>query len=71
MAPFMIHDLRRTRAALLHEQGFGSDIVEKAFNYSIGGYPRLQPRGSMRQRKHMLQTWTDCTDTLRQQFEMG
>ena len=35
--PFTIHDLRRTGSTRLHEQGFSSDVVEKALNHTIGG----------------------------------
>jgi integrase len=34
--PFTIHDLR-TGSTILHEQGFSSDVVEKALNHTIGG----------------------------------
>lgn len=36
MPPFTIHDLRRTGSTLLHEQGFSSDVIEKALNPTIG-----------------------------------
>lgn len=31
---FTIHDLRRKASTLLHEQGWASDVVEKALNHS-------------------------------------
>ena len=34
---FTIHDLRRTASTLLHENGWASDVVEKALNHTIGG----------------------------------
>ena len=34
---FTIHDLRRTAATLLHENGWPSDVVEKALNHTIAG----------------------------------
>ena len=34
---FTIHDLRRTASTLLHEQGWPSDVVEKALNHTIDG----------------------------------
>ena len=37
MEPFTIHDLRRTGATHLHEQGFPPDVVEKALNHTISG----------------------------------
>lgn len=32
---FTIHDLRRTASTLLHENGWPSDVVEKALNHAI------------------------------------
>ncbi len=43
--PFTIHDLRRTGSTILHEQGFPSDVVEKALNHSIGGIRGVYNRG--------------------------
>ena len=34
---FTVHDLRRTASTLLHENGWASDVVEKALNHIIGG----------------------------------
>jgi integrase len=34
---FTIHDLRRTASTLLHENGWPSDVVEKALNHTMGG----------------------------------
>lgn len=34
---FTIHDLRRTASTLLHENGWSSDVVEKALNHNTGG----------------------------------
>jgi integrase len=42
--PFTSHDLRRTGSALLHENGFASDVIEKSLNHQIKGVRgRLQP----------------------------
>ncbi len=58
--PFTIHDLRRTGSTLLHEQGFPSDVVEKALNHSIGGVRGVYNRAQYgQQRKDMLQAWAD------------
>ena len=34
---FTVHDLRRTASTRLHENGWPSDVVEKALNHTIGG----------------------------------
>jgi integrase len=58
--PFTIHDLRRTASTLLHEQGFPSDVIEKALNHSIGGVRGVYNRAQYsEQRKQMLQPWAD------------
>ena len=65
MAPFTIHDLRRTGSTLLHEQGFASDVVEKALNHSIGGIRGVYNRAEYAdQRKTMLQSWADYVSGL-------
>ncbi len=65
MDPFTIHDLRRTGSTLLHEQGFPSDVVEKALNHSIGGVRGVYNRAEYaEQRKQMLQGWADYIDGL-------
>jgi integrase len=63
--PFTIHDLRRTASTLLHEQGFPSDIIEKALNHSIGGVRGVYNRAQYsEQRKQMLQSWADYVGLL-------
>ncbi len=65
IAPFTIHDLRRTGSTLLHEQGFSSDVVEKALNHSIGGIRGVYNRAEYaEQRKTMLQSWADYVSSL-------
>lgn len=65
IAPFTIHDLRRTGSTLLHEQGFPSDVVEKALNHSIGGVRGVYNRAEYaEQRKNMLQSWADYVSGL-------
>jgi integrase len=60
IAPFTIHDLRRTGSTILHEQGFSSDVVEKSLNHSIGGVRGVYNRAEYsEQRKVMLQSWAD------------
>lgn len=65
IAPFTIHDLRRTGSTILHEQGFSSDVVEKALNHSIGGTRGVYNRAEYaEQRRQMLQAWADYVDGL-------
>lgn len=72
MPPFTIHDLRRTGSTLLHEQGFPSDVVEKALNHSIGGIRGVYNRAEYANpRKQMLQAWADYTDSLAQEKTWG
>ncbi|WP_421705420.1 tyrosine-type recombinase/integrase [Alloalcanivorax xenomutans] len=62
---FTIHDLRRTASTLLHEQGWPSDVVEKALNHTIGGVRGVYNRAEYaEQRKEMLQAWGDFIDGL-------
>lgn len=68
---FTIHDLRRTGATTLHENGWASDVVEKALNHTIGGVRGVYNRAEYSsQRKEMLQFWADyiedltCTNTV-------
>jgi len=62
---FTIHDLRRTASTLLHEQGWPSDVVEKALNHTIGGVRGVYNRAEYaEQRKEMLQFWADFIDRL-------
>jgi integrase len=63
--PFTIHDLRRTASTLLHEQGFPSDVIEKALNHTIGGIRGVYNRAAYaEQRRQMLQSWAGFVDTL-------
>lgn len=62
---FTIHDLRRTASTLLHEQGWPSDVVEKALNHTIGGVRGVYNRAEYaEQRREMLQAWADFIDGL-------
>lgn len=57
---FTIHDLRRTASTLLHENGWNSDVIEKALNHTIGGVRGVYNRAEYApQRKEMLQWWSD------------
>lgn len=62
---FTIHDLRRTASTLLHEQGWPSDVVEKALNHTIGGVRGVYNRAEYaEQRREMLQAWSNYIDGL-------
>lgn len=62
---FTIHDLRRTASTLLHENGWPSDVVEKALNHTIGGVRGVYNRAEYApQRREMLQFWADTIDQL-------
>ena len=63
---FTIHDLRRTASTLLHENGWPSDVVEKALNHTIGGVRGVYNRAEYEtQRREMLQFWADYVEQLR------
>ncbi|MBL8352137.1 MAG: tyrosine-type recombinase/integrase [Burkholderiaceae bacterium] len=62
---FTIHDLRRTASTLLHENGWPSDVVEKALNHTIGGVRGVYNRAEYEpQRREMLQFWGDYIEQL-------
>ena len=62
---FTVHDLRRTASTLLHENGWASDVVEKALNHTIGGVRGVYNRAEYApQRQEMLQFWADYIDQL-------
>ncbi len=62
---FTIHDLRRTASTLLHENGWPSDVVEKALNHTIGGVRGVYNRAEYEtQRRQMLQFWADYIEHL-------
>jgi integrase len=61
---FTIHDLRRTASTLLHENGWSSDVVEKALNHDIGGVRGVYNRAEYSdQRRKMLQSWADLVES--------
>jgi integrase len=63
---FTIHDLRRTASTLLHENGWPSDVVEKALNHTVGGVRGVYNRAEYApQRREMLQFWADFIDQLK------
>lgn len=65
MPHFTPHDLRRTAATLLNEQGYNSDWIEKALNHSVRGIRGVYNRALYaEQRKQMLQEWADWLSAL-------
>jgi integrase len=65
ISAFTIHDLRRTASTLLHENGWASDVVEKALNHTIGGVRGVYNRAEYEpQRREMLQFWADYIEQL-------
>ena len=63
--PFTIHDLRRTASTLLHENGWASDVVEKALNHLLGGVRGVYNRAQYApQRREMLQFWATYVENL-------
>lgn len=61
LAPFTVHDLRRTGSTLLNELGFNRDWIEKCLAHqdcssSRGVYNKAEYE---HQRRHMLQEWAD------------
>lgn len=62
---FTIHDLRRTASTLLHENGWPSDVVEKAMNHTIGGVRGVYNKAEYAaQRREMLQFLADYVEQL-------
>ena len=65
MPPFTVHDLRRTASTLLHENGWPSDVVEKALNHTIAGVRGVYNRAEYgSQRREMLQFWANFIEQL-------
>lgn len=62
---FTIHDLRRTASTILHENGWPTDVVEKALNHVMGGVRGVYNRAEYSsQRTEMLQFWADYIEKL-------
>jgi integrase len=63
---FTIHDLRRTASTILHEQGWNTDVIEKALNHTMQGIRGIYNRAEyLDQRREMLQAWADYLDALK------
>jgi integrase len=62
---FTVHDLRRTASTILHEQGFNSDVIEKALNHTMRGVRGVYNRAQYAdQRREMLQAWANLIDAM-------
>jgi integrase len=65
MDPLTIHDLRRTGATLLTENGFDRDVIEKALSHEREGIRAVYILAEFSdQRKKMLQWWADYVDSI-------
>lgn len=65
MDPLTIHDLRRTGATLLTENGFNRDVIEKALSHEHQGIRAVYVVAEYaEQRKRMLQWWGDYVDSI-------
>ncbi|MCR6632607.1 MAG: tyrosine-type recombinase/integrase [Magnetospirillum sp.] len=64
LAPFTVHDLRRTGSTLLNELGFNRDWIEKCLAHEDGRSSRgvYNKAEYEQQRRHMLQEWADMID---------
>jgi integrase len=65
MDPLTIHDLRRTGATRLTENGFNNDVIEKALGHELVGIRSVYIVAEYaEQRKKMLQWWGDYVDSI-------
>jgi integrase len=65
MDPLTIHDLRRTGATRLTENGFNKDVIEKALSHEPVGIRSVYIVAEFaEQRKKMLQWWADYVDSI-------
>jgi len=64
LAPFTVHDLRRTASTLLNELGFNSDWIEKCLAHEDGRSSRgVYNKAEYEvQRRHMMQEWSNIVD---------
>jgi len=64
IAPFTVHDLRRTASTLLNEVGFNSDWIEKCLAHEHGRTVRgvYNKAEYEPQRRHMMQEWANMVD---------
>lgn len=63
---FTPHDFRRTASTILHEQGWNTDVIEKALNHTMKGVRGVYNKAEyLPQRREMLQAWADYLDALK------
>lgn len=63
---FTVHDFRRTASTILHEQGWNTDVIEKALNHTMKGVRGVYNKAEyLDQRREMLQAWADYLDALK------
>lgn len=63
LAPFSVHDMRRTASTLLHEVGFNSDWIEKCLAHEERSVRAVYNKAEYaEQRRDMLQQWADMVD---------
>lgn len=64
LAPFTVHDLRRTGSTLLNELGFNSDWIEKCLAHEDGRSSRgvYNKAEYELQRRHMMQEWSNTVE---------
>lgn len=63
LAPFTVHDLRRTGSTLLHEFGYNTDWIEKSLAHEQRGVRAVYNKAEYaEQRRDMLQDWADMID---------
>ncbi len=66
IAAFTPHDFRRTASTILHEQGWNSDVIEKALNHTMRGVRGIYNKAEyLDQRREMLQSWGDYVMALK------
>jgi integrase len=65
MDPLTIHDLRRTGATLLTENGFNKDVIEKALSHEAEGIRAVYIVAEFaEQRRRMLKWWADYVESI-------
>jgi integrase len=65
MDPLTIHDLRRTSATQLTENGFNRDVIEKALSHETRGIRAVYILAEYaEERRKMLQWWGDYVDSI-------
>ncbi len=64
LAPFTVHDLRRTGSTLLNEMGFNRDWIEKCLAHEDGRSSRgvYNKAEYEHQRRHMMQEWSNAVE---------